>query len=49
MVLNTLIEDNIDPSSTIITDGWPSYNELSTKGYEHKSQMLKVSDGEEEV
>jgi len=28
--LKTFIEDNIEPSSTIITDGWPSYNELST-------------------
>jgi len=47
--LKTFIEDNIEPSSTIITDGWPSYNELSTKGYKHKVQMPKVSDGEEEV
>jgi transposase-like protein len=47
--LKPFIEDNIEPSSTIITDGWPSYNELSTKGYEHKVQMLKVSDGEEDV
>jgi len=29
--LNTFIEDNIEPSSTIITDGWPSYNELNKK------------------
>jgi len=47
--LKTFIEDNIEPSLTIITDGWPSYNELSTKGDKHKVQMLKVSDGEEEV
>jgi len=47
--LKIFIEDNIEPSSTIITDGWPSYNESSTKGYKHKVQMHKVSDGEEEV
>jgi transposase-like protein len=47
--LKTFIEDNIEPSSTIITDGWPSYNELSTKGYKHKVQTHKVIDDEEEV
>ena len=48
-VVKTLIEDNIEPSSTIITDGSPSYNELSTKGYKNKVQMPKLSDSEEEV
>jgi len=47
--LNTFIEDNIEPSSTIITDGWPSYNELSKKGYRHKVQKAKVKDEDEEV
>ena len=47
--LNTFIEDNIEPSSTIITDGWPSYNELSTKGYSHKVQKATVKDEDEEV
>jgi len=47
--LNTFIEDNIELSSTIITDGWPSYNELSKKGYTHKVQKATVKDENEEV
>ena len=47
--LNTFIEDNIEPSSTIITDGWPSYNELSAKGYKHKVQKATAGDEDEEV
>jgi len=47
--LNTFIEDNIEPSSTIITDGWPSYNELNKKGYKHKVQKATVKDEDEEV
>ena len=47
--LNTFIENNIEPSSTIITDGWPSYNELSKKGYRHKVQKATVKDENEEV
>jgi len=40
-VVKTLIEDNIEPSSTIITDSSPSYK--------NKVQMPKLSDSEEEV
>jgi len=47
--LNTFIENNIELSSTIITDGWPSYNELSKKGYRHKVQKATVKDENEEV
>jgi len=47
--LNTFIENNIELSSTIITDGWPSYNELSKKGYRHKVQKATVKDEYEEV
>jgi len=47
--LNTFIEDNIEPSSTIITDGWPSYNELNKKGYKHKVQKATVKEEDEEV
>ena len=46
--LINFIEDNIEPSSTIITDGWPSYNELCIKGYKHKVQKPKVSDEDED-
>lgn len=47
--LNTFIENNIELSSTIITDGWPSYNGLSKKGYRHKVQKATVKDEYEEV
>lgn len=47
--LNKFIEDNIEPSSTIITDGWPSYNELSKMGYIHKIQKSTVKDGDEDI
>jgi len=47
--LLAFIEDNIEPSSTIITDGWPSYNKLSEKGYQHKVKKATVKDGDEEI
>ncbi len=47
--LKEFIEKNIKQSSTIITDGWPSYNNLNNIGYEHKIQKSVVKDGEEEV
>jgi len=47
--LIAFIEANIEPSSTIITDGWPSYKELSRKGYHHKVQKATVKDEDEEV
>lgn len=47
--LITFIEDNIEQSSTIITDGWPSYNEISKKGYQHIVQKATVKDEDEEV
>ena len=47
--LNTFIEANIEPSSTIITDGWPSYNEIRQKGYNHKVQKSKMNEEGDEV
>ena len=47
--LNTFIENNIERSSTVITDGWPSYNELRKNGYNHKVQKSTVKDDGEEV
>ena len=47
--LNKFIEDNIEQSSTIITDGWGSYNSLSNMGYVHKIQKTVVKDEEVEV
>lgn len=47
--LNEFIENNIEQTSTIITDGWPSYNDLGDMGYDHKIQKATVKDDDEEV
>jgi len=47
--LNKFIENNIDKPSTIITDEWPSYNELESKGYTHKTQKATAKDNDDEV
>ena len=47
--LNRFIEDNIEKTSMIITDEWPSYNELESNGYTHKTQKATAMDGDEEV
>jgi len=35
------IEDNIKKGSTVVTDGWSGYNEVSSKGYNHT--VYKIS------
>ena len=47
--LKNFIEKNIEPSSTIITDGWPSYTELEEMGYIHKVQKAIAKEGDEEI
>jgi transposase-like protein len=47
--LNRFIEDNIEKPSTVITDEWPSYNELEGMGYIHKKQKATAKDDDEEV
>jgi len=47
--LNRFIEDNIEKSSTVITDEWPSYNELEGMGYIHKTQKATAKDNDEEM
>ena len=47
--LNTFIESNIEKPSTIITDDWPSYNELEKMGYTHKTQKATVQDDDQEI
>lgn len=34
--LNLAIKETIEPSSTVITDGWEGYSKLETFGYTHK-------------
>ena len=47
--LITFIQNNVEPDSTIITDGWPSYNELINIGYKHKVQKATVKEDDEEI
>jgi len=47
--LNRFIENNIEQSSTIVTDGWKSYNNLVNMGYLHKIQKAVINDEDEEV
>jgi len=47
--LNRFIENNIEQSSTIVTDGWKSYNNLVNMGYLHKIQKVVINDEDEEV
>ena len=47
--LKDFIERNIELSSTIITDGWPSYSELEELGYLHKIQKSTVNEEHEEI
>ncbi len=43
------IENNIEKSSTIITDEWPSYNKLKSMDYIHKTEKATAIDGDKEV
>lgn len=47
--LKSFIEQNIEPSSTIITDGWPSHSGLNKMGYDHKIQRARVKEDDEEI
>lgn len=47
--LKGFIEKNIDCSSTIITDEWPSYSNLEKMGYTHKIQKSIVKEAGEEI
>jgi len=43
------IKNNIENSSTIITDEWPSYNKLKDIGYIHKTEKPTAIDEDKEV
>ena len=46
--LNKFIINNIEPSATIITDGWTGYNDIKKLGYSHQIQKpTTIEDGEE--
>jgi transposase-like protein len=46
--LGKFITDNIEPESTLITDGWKGYTGISKKGYDHIVEgNTKLLDGEE--
>lgn len=37
------VEDYVEKKSKIITDGWPSYNNLTVKGYTHEKRIIRTS------
>jgi transposase-like protein len=47
--LKSFIEQNIEPASTIVTDGWLSYSGLDKMGYDHKVQKAVVKEDDEEI
>jgi transposase-like protein len=47
--LKDFIEKNIEPSSTIITDGWSSYSDLERMGYIHKVQRSVITEGDKDI
>lgn len=47
--LKNFIEQNVEPASTIVTDGWPSYSGLNKMGYDHKIQRAVVKEEDEEI
>lgn len=47
--LKNFIERNIEPKSTIVTDGWVSYSEVEKMGYLHEVQRSVVKEDDEEI
>jgi len=43
------IKDNVESGSTVITDGWTSYNCLSSNGYKHSVQLQNKKQADEKV
>jgi len=42
------IETNVEPGTTIVTDGWKGYSQIKDKGFEHKvhKQVVAMNDDE---
>jgi transposase-like protein len=47
--LNGFIESNVEKTTKIITDEWPGYNEIESKGFIHETQKATAKDEEQEV
>jgi transposase-like protein len=47
--LLSFIKNNVYKGSTIITDEWPSYNNLPKCGYKHKTESKKNIEGDDNV
>ncbi len=45
--LTQFVQENIEPGSTIRTDGWTGYNHLESKGYDHIIVQQNASVGED--
>ena len=44
--LNSFVEDFVESGSVVLTDGWPSYAQLTQKGYAHKVISSTADPGE---
>jgi transposase-like protein len=47
--LNEFIENNIEKSSIVVTDGWRGYNNVTKNGYTHEIQNSLIKDEDEEI
>jgi transposase-like protein len=49
--LTSFVQDFVEPGSVVLTDGWPSYAQLSKKGYAHKivSSMADPGESDEDL
>jgi len=47
--LKEFVVQNIEPASTVVTDGWSSYSFLSSSGFTHKVMPKKYTDNEDEM
>lgn len=47
--LTQFITTHIEIGSTIITDGWTGYSDVSKKGYEHQVQRLEEKENDEQM
>ncbi len=45
--LDNFLQNNVEPSSTIITDGWSGYSGLGELGYTHRIQQINTIEEEE--
>lgn len=43
--LQAFVDDHVEPGSTIVTDGWPSYPGLAELGYTNEARNQSAAQG----